>query len=162
MTTGSSVALPESSYGANYVVVVSDEGGSRHERVTLDSAGGLLIGRGWHCDLIVQDLQVDAEHARVSIDSTGELRVDDLDSLNGVQLTRVTPEGGELQLGTSTLAFHRADAPVPPAQRPPRWNTVLGWIGRCWCCCHWCLPKSILVPPENWTPAYLSRARFTR
>ncbi len=116
------------SLGMSFVIAVNDEGGGRHERVTLDSEGGLLIGRGWHCDLIVQDVLVDAEHARVSIDSTGELRVDDLDSLNGLRLTSATLEDGELHLGTSTLAFHRADAPVPPAQRPSRWNAVLGWI----------------------------------
>jgi len=128
MTVEGFAAAPDSSINKSYVVVVNDEDGNRHERVTFDSVGGLLIGRGWHCDLIVQDVLVDAEHARVLLDSTGELRVDDLDSLNGLQLTSAALEGGELQLGTSSLVFHRADAPVPPAQRPSRWNAVRGWI----------------------------------
>lgn len=111
-----------------FVVVVDDETGRRHERVSVGIEDGLLIGRGWHCDLIVQDVQVDAEHAQVVVDAAGELRVDDLDSLNGLSLTGSMLDGGELHLGSSTLQFHHTDKPVPPAQRPLRWNASLGWL----------------------------------
>lgn len=125
--------MPEQHPGLQrFVVVITDDAGVRHERVSLprhgdadlDSQAYLLIGRGWHCDLIVQDPLVDAEHARVSLDEAGLVRIEDLNSLNGLHLTSAEPQQVELVVGTTRLEFHRADEAVAPAVRPSRWEAA--------------------------------------
>lgn len=111
------------------VVVITDEAGRRHERVELTGQGALIVGRGWHCDLIVQDPLVDAEHARVVLNAAGELHIEDMNSLNGTHLLGDTLENAALQLGNTRLEFHRTDVPVPPAQRLSRWDGFLTGLG---------------------------------
>ncbi len=117
--------------GQKLVVVIADDAGLRHERVELatDSDAGLLIGRGWHCDLIVQDPLVDAEHARLVFDDKGALHIEDLASLNGLSVAGGDLELGELRLGTSTLEFHRAESPVAPTLQPSRWDALRARLG---------------------------------
>jgi hypothetical protein len=88
----------------------------------------LTIGRAWDNDVIVEDLYVDARHARIHRDEAGNLCVEDLGSLNGLVVTgedgsgerraRVVAGAGiEVRLGRTLLRFHDPADPVPPS--PP-------------------------------------------
>lgn len=113
-------------------VVVRDGAGIRHERCVLLSGESMLIGRGWHCDLIVQDPQVDAEHARLSVTEDGELMCSDMGSLNGLRIVGAAKgaeehtfeSGGVLELGRSSLSVFRSDHAVVPAVEPSRWDAI--------------------------------------
>jgi len=110
------------------VIVVHDGSGVRYERFTLTPEQPLLIGRGWDCDVILQDPQVDAKHAELWIDQNGRYRWEDLDSLNGFKIK--SAENGEFESGTSVrlgrsrLAVYSASHDVAPAVEPSRWDTV--------------------------------------
>jgi hypothetical protein len=86
----------------------------------------LTIGRAWDNDVIVEDLYVDARHARIHRDEAGNLCVEDLGSLNGLVVTGedgsgerrarvVAGAGTEVRLGRTLLRFHDPADPVPPA-----------------------------------------------
>lgn len=114
------------------VVVVRDGTGVRHERLSVGPDDSVLVGRGWHCDLIVQDPQVDAEHAKLSISERGQLQCADAESRNGLRIAGTTAgpaplsftSGGVLEMGRSTVAVFRTDHDVPPAVEPSRWDSI--------------------------------------
>lgn len=130
------------------VLVVRDGAGQRYERCELSACESIIVGRGWHCDIIVQDPQVDPEHVAVRLDEEGQLNCVDLNSLNGVQAfettegkrraisgepkpVRLVPEvpqsfssGATLRLGKSQLLIYTADHEVAAAVEPSRWDAI--------------------------------------
>ncbi len=111
---------------------------TRH-KVTSRSA---TIGRGYGCDVIVDDPHVCAEHLRIEYASDGSIFVRDLDSVNGLedlltgQKTKallVAPEA-RFRIGRTVLQVHPADRPVPPAlpvqTAPLAYNRILGTVSR--------------------------------
>gem|GEM_PF-1918326 len=116
---------------SHVVVVVQDAEGTRHERVVLQPHQPILIGRGWHCDIIVQDQQVDPEHARLLLSPTDEMLCEDLGSRNGTKVdgksiddAQAMGSGGAVKLGRATLRVYRSDHQVGPAVHPSRWEAV--------------------------------------
>lgn len=82
----------------------------------------LTLGRALTNDVILDDPYADARHARIAMDATGALRVEDQGSTNGLRLGAsrvdghlVAQPGTELRIGRTTLRFHDADEAVPPA-----------------------------------------------
>jgi len=96
------------------------------QRLRLDRSGTpLVVGRHVSCDVVLNDPYVAARHARLFIGEDGEIRVADLDSLNGliVQGGRVRSaaladlEDGLVQIGHSHLRIRAATDPLAP-ERP--------------------------------------------
>jgi hypothetical protein len=83
----------------------------------------LTLGRGYGNDIILDDPYVDARHARIAIDDSGNPILEDLGSVNGLALpdnavrrTRVTLRAGaEVRIGRTTLRIRDSDEPVPAA-----------------------------------------------
>jgi hypothetical protein len=80
------------------------------------------VGRGLSNDLILEDPYVDARHARIGVDESGALVIEDLGSLNGLvakdaRLPSRVPvqSGAEIRVGRTMLRFRDADEPMPPA-----------------------------------------------
>ena len=102
--------------------VVDAQGGRVPMRLRLDSLP-LTVGRGYANDVILDDPYVDARHARIALDESGALVVEDLGSVNGlvaqgsparrVQVAAGT--GAEVRVGRTLLRFRDPDEPVPPA-----------------------------------------------
>ena len=90
----------------------------------------LTVGRSLGNDVILDDPYVEGQHARIALDETGALRIEDLGSVNGL----VTREerirgavhlvvGAEVRVGRTTLRFRDSNEPVSPAlpdDRPAR------------------------------------------
>ncbi|MDD9944031.1 MAG: FHA domain-containing protein [Myxococcales bacterium] len=95
----------------------------------------LLIGRGEHCQLVLEDKDVSREHAEITRDLEG-VKVRDLASKNGLIVNAVQrkearlQDGDELTLGECTVLFEEpAQLPLEAldgaddqhmSQRPPR------------------------------------------
>ena len=79
------------------VIQVQDGSGVRYERCTLVPEQRLLIGRGWDCDVIVQDPQVDAKHGELWVSTDGAYRFRDLESLNGSKIA--ASDSGQIESG---------------------------------------------------------------
>jgi hypothetical protein len=103
------------------ILEVVDAGGVR-SRMRLDSLP-LTVGRGYSNDLILDDPYVDGRHARIVLDETGALVVEDLGSVNGLA-TPGSPQraarlaavpGTEVRVGRTVLRFRDPDDAVPPA-----------------------------------------------
>jgi FHA domain-containing protein len=83
----------------------------------------VTVGRGYGNDIILDDPYVDARHARITLDDSGALVLEDLGSLNGLALpsgtTRVTRvavrAGAEVRVGRTTLRFRDPNESVPAA-----------------------------------------------
>ena len=82
----------------------------------------LTVGRGLANDVILDDPYVDARHARIALDETGALRIEDLGSVNGlvmnaarIRSTIAVPVGAEVRLGRTTLRFRDSEETVAPA-----------------------------------------------
>lgn len=102
---------------------VSDARGALVTRARLDRFP-FVLGRGYSGDLVLDDPQLSAAHARISVDPDGAIVVEDLDSENGIwtaagERVRRTPvrSGDTLRAGRLTLRFLAADHPVAPTQR---------------------------------------------
>lgn len=103
-------------------------GGHERERFPV-GAKGVIIGRAPDADVILSDMQVSRQHARVQLEGEG-VRVEDLGSRNGIQLDgQPTPEGllaegGQLRIGDYVFHLIRATTPsnketttfIPPEQ----------------------------------------------
>ncbi|MBR9990043.1 MAG: FHA domain-containing protein [Gemmatimonadetes bacterium] len=104
------------------VEVVDSRGGSVKERVRLDG-GSLNVGRGYDNDLILDDLYVDARHARIDVNADGSVEIEDLGSINGLvaldtpgRVPRVIARPGtQVRIGRTILRFRDPSEPVPPA-----------------------------------------------
>ena len=82
----------------------------------------LTVGRGLTNDLILDDPYVDARHARIAVDESGEALIEDLGSVNGLVVSDVRLQGrvparpgAEIRVGHTTLRFHDPEEPVSPA-----------------------------------------------
>lgn len=103
---------------------------SRH-RVERDSA---TIGRGYGCDVVLDDPHVAAAHLRVSRDAQGQFAVEDLGTLNGLYVGRErmpTPKAvlepdQPIRIGGTWLRLRSADHPVA-TERPPAPSSG-GWV----------------------------------
>ncbi|PKQ30542.1 MAG: hypothetical protein CVT62_13080 [Actinobacteria bacterium HGW-Actinobacteria-2] len=81
--------------------------------LTIPLAGGVLIGRGADCQLILDDDYVSTHHARISLGSDGYL-VEDLGSTNGTMLNNeplrvpsaFTP-GDSLRIGRTLMSVEK-------------------------------------------------------
>jgi hypothetical protein len=91
-------------------------------RLRLDTLP-LSVGRGYHNDLILDDPYVDAAHARLALDETGALVIEDLGSTNGTEIGDASLRAGRaslrpgttVRLGRTTLRIRDAAEPVPAA-----------------------------------------------
>ena len=110
------------------VIQVQDGSGVRYERCTLVPEQRLLIGRGWDCDVIVQDPQVDAKHGELWVSTDGAYRFRDLESLNGSKIAASDSgeieSGTSIRLGRSRLTIFSTSHTVPPAVEPSRWDAI--------------------------------------
>lgn len=101
-------------------VEVLDQRGAVRARTRLD-AFPATVGRGYDCDVIVDDPHVCARHLRLAEDTEGRLVAEDAGSVNGTRAVRgaarvdrlVVASGSELRIGHTTLRFRTADHPVP-------------------------------------------------
>jgi hypothetical protein len=82
----------------------------------------LSIGRGLSNDIILDDPYLDARHARIAIDETGVVAIDDLGTLNGLhtngtraQAKLAVQAGDEVRMGRTMLLFRDADEAMVPA-----------------------------------------------
>ena len=82
----------------------------------------LTLGRALSNDIIVDDPYTDAHHARISIDESGAIAIEDIGSVNGLhsngsraQGRIVVQAGVELRMGRTTLRFRDVNEAVPPA-----------------------------------------------
>jgi pSer/pThr/pTyr-binding forkhead associated (FHA) protein len=109
--------------GPLIVEVLDERGGRARERHRLLTSP-VTIGRGYGCDVIVDDPYVSVEHVRLEWSEDG-WRVLDLDSENGTHLAtsgrRITAErlGPEtvLRVGHTRLRVRTDEYAVPPALR---------------------------------------------
>ena len=112
-------------------VELLDNGGRVLARHRLDRLPA-VIGRAYASDVILDDPGVDPAHARLWRDGSGALRLDDLDTVNGIVDDDGTPVRGSIllepdravRLGHTTIRVRQAGDPVAPAVRtaasPPR------------------------------------------
>ncbi len=112
------------------VISIAGDAGQRLEKHDL-SETGLTIGRGWDCDVILQDRRVDPLHLRMSLNAEGAVVVQDLMSLNGtrirgknIEATTKVGSGVSLHLGKTTLQVFAADHEVRPALSPSIWDQL--------------------------------------
>lgn len=101
------------------------------------------IGRDIHCDLVLDDVHVAAEHAQISMqhsdgeDLPGRLQLTAGPSINGVQLqgSHLVPgqscplqSGDEWQLGRTRMRLRLASAPLAPEQALQIAATQPAWV----------------------------------
>jgi len=110
------------------VIAVQDGSGTRHERCTLNPEQPLIVGRGWDCDIILQDPQVDAKHAEIWLGTDGSYRWVDLETLNGSKIATLGNgefgSGTSVRLGRSRLTVYSTSHSVAPAVEPSRWDGI--------------------------------------
>lgn len=102
----------------------------------------VLVGRGYECDLVLDDSHVDAVHLRVWRDADGRLHAADCGSTNGTWQEGARQDAGAvdgdavLRAGRTLLRIRGAGYPVPAAVRegrgaraPQRWGAALACGG---------------------------------
>lgn len=101
--------------------------------------GPVTIGRALDNGLVLDDLHVDAHHARIERLEDGTLVLADLGSVNGLGTGRgraprvAVGHGTTVTIGRTVLRFRDAAAPVPPALPLPSAaveTTAAGWWDR--------------------------------
>lgn len=105
------------------IVIAREEPGRRLPTIHRFNKTDLLIGRGWHCDLVLVDEEIDAEHARILIDiESDKFLLEDRDSRNGVRVgnrmvktSHHAKFGEAITIGQTTFTVNRADDAVAPA-----------------------------------------------
>lgn len=106
------------------IVEVLDRGGRVRERVRLAQLPA-TVGRGYGCDVIVEDPFAEAVHARLAADETGAVVVEDLGSANGLFEGEFGPRrdhftlrpGSAFRIGHTLLRVATPDMAVAPALR---------------------------------------------
>lgn len=85
----------------------------------------LLIGRGTHCDIVINEPSISAEHARLTREADGWHLANLLSTngtfVNGKRATRaVLQHGDHLRIGRIDFVFEAPEQQLPPATgRPP-------------------------------------------
>jgi pSer/pThr/pTyr-binding forkhead associated (FHA) protein len=75
------------------------------------TAESMLIGRGKHCDFVIESNRVSREHARISREANGDFLLEDLNSSNGTFYgaskekisRRKVKDGDEFTFGTEKV-----------------------------------------------------------
>lgn len=100
----------------------------------------VTIGRSLAADLVIDDPHLAPEHLRIARDESGQVRVEVLDTANGIRQKRQDYRRGEqfewqpgqpLALGRLHFALRLADQPLAPEQPLPRfaWSSLLVTLG---------------------------------
>jgi len=88
----------------------------------------LTLGRALSNDIIVDDPYADAHHARIRLDESGEIAIEDTGSVNGLRSNGsrangkiIVGPGVEVRMGRTILRFRDVNEVVPPAlvESPP-------------------------------------------
>lgn len=152
------------------VEVVDPRGSGVKARVRLDTLP-LSIGRGYENDLILDDMYVDARHARIAVNADGSVEIEDLGSINGLvtvggteRVPRVaaTP-GTQVRVGRTILRFRDPAEPVPPALREPEHATPLAGrrFANPWVRAGVCTAAFAMVTLYTWLSSYESDSGST-
>lgn len=99
--------------------------------IDLEAGESKTIGRGRQADVLVDDPSLSRVHARVTLDASGQLAIDDLGSTNGIFINGTEQLSAPLALG-DTVRFGRieyivsaADETIPTPDAPIASQTVL-------------------------------------
>ena len=77
---------------------------------------GMTIGRALSCDVVIEEQGVSRRHAKLCVAADGSVRVDDLESSNGILcngkkvVSQVVRDGDRIQLGDAAFAILHMDA----------------------------------------------------
>jgi HD-GYP domain-containing protein (c-di-GMP phosphodiesterase class II) len=100
--------------------------------IDLELGQSKTVGRGRQADVVVDDASLSRLHARVTMDSSGQLAVDDLGSTNGIfvnggeQLSAYVMLGDVLRFGRVEYVVNSGeDATRPPTDAPVVSQTIL-------------------------------------
>jgi hypothetical protein len=106
-------------------IEVLDRRGRVRERVRLERLPG-FVGRAYTNDVVLEDRFVSPQHCAIRETETGELSIEDLESLNGVTVLAETPSctpvlrsGDRFRVGETVLRLVEASHPVAPAEPLP-------------------------------------------
>lgn len=94
-----------------------------------------VVGRAYHCDLVLDDPFVSAEHVAIKRRDDGTVILEDLGSTNGMyDLARgkivaslTVTAGTTVRIGQTSLRFHTADEHVTPALPLPGGFSTSAW-----------------------------------
>lgn len=103
----------------NLILEVTDKKGVDVQRVNF-SDSQLVFGRGWDCDVILQDKYVDSHHLRLSLNDDGRVIISETGSLNGTRINKtqikgdvnIYDYGSPIYLGDTTLRLFDASSEV--------------------------------------------------
>ncbi|HEX2165923.1 MAG TPA: FHA domain-containing protein [Longimicrobiales bacterium] len=144
------------------VEVVDPRGGGVKARVRLDGVP-VHVGRGYDNDLILDDLYVDARHARITVSPDGVAEIEDLGSINGLvvvngpgRVPRVDARPGtQVRVGRTILRFRDPAEPVPPALADlPRDTRAARAIASPAARAALCVSATALVALYSWSALY--------
>jgi len=139
---------------------VLDDHGNVQSRLRVAGAGGSCrIGRSLSCELCIDDPYAAAAHAQLTLQSDGQVLVQDLGSRNGTRHDGLLVDpaagrvisGGELLVGRTRVRVRTLDEPVP-AERPfrrdllRRHRTELAVAGSLLCFAFAAFTQWILTP----------------
>lgn len=145
------------------VEVLEPRGGKVRTRVRLDVLP-MSIGRAYDNDIILDDVYVDARHARISMSDDGIVHVEDLGSINGLvrvdgreRVPRVAVHAGmQVRLGHTILRFRDPAEPVAPAVRDA--ESELPYFARLldngWGRVAICVAATAMVTLYTWLSSY--------
>ena len=108
---------------SEYFLEVVDRSGLVRERVSLNQTP-VILGRAYDCQVIIEDPYVCPQHIKISLAENGELLIEDLDSLNGLSISKHGAKQSQLKLqpgddcfiGWTKLRFRYRDEQVAPAR----------------------------------------------
>ena len=108
---------------SEYFLEVVDRSGLVRERVSLNRTP-VILGRAYDCQVIIEDPYVCPQHIQISLAENGELLIEDLDSLNGLSISKHGAKQSQLKLrpgedcfiGWTKLRFRCRDEQVVPAR----------------------------------------------
>ena len=119
------------------LIEILDRDGSVHARVPV-TAWPVRLGRGFDCEVVIDDPHLAAQHAVLDLDADGRLSVQALPSINGLRLgaqalaggsTQALPIDGLLTLGATRVRVRRAGEALAPEKplgrvRVVQWRTI--------------------------------------
>ena len=96
--------------------------------------GSVVIGRGPDCDVLLDASSVSRRHCRLDFDATGEIRMHDLGSgngvrINGMQLTNGTVRAGDrISLGSLEFRLELDSKAADARESRPVGNRASAWL----------------------------------